>query len=61
MSDGLCTIRAWILGGKIVIEASVYVEGLDTEWMQMILEAKQLGIDKEEIKEFLNRNKSDRY
>lgn len=54
-------IRTWILGGKIVIEAKVHVEGLDTEWMQMILEAKQLGIDKEEIREFLNANKSDQY
>lgn len=32
---------------------------LDAEWVQLIKEALELGINKEEIREFLNRDKSD--
>ncbi|MDQ0155559.1 antagonist of SinR [Robertmurraya andreesenii] len=39
-----------------MIEAKGCVEGLDTEWVKLILEAKRLGISKEEIREFLNSN-----
>jgi hypothetical protein len=32
------------------------VEGVDAEWMALILEAKLLGLDQETIREFLNQN-----
>ncbi|MFE8701458.1 anti-repressor SinI family protein [Cytobacillus sp. FJAT-54145] len=37
-----------------MINVKVNIEGLDSEWMQLILEAKSLGIEKDEIREFLN-------
>ncbi|MGG0307018.1 anti-repressor SinI family protein [Priestia megaterium] len=30
---------------------------LDKEWLQLMYEAKQLGVSSEEIKEFLKKNK----
>ncbi|MDQ0271551.1 anti-repressor SinI family protein [Cytobacillus purgationiresistens] len=30
-------------------------ENIDAEWLQLILDAKNLGIDKEEIKVFLQK------
>ncbi|WP_083953991.1 anti-repressor SinI family protein [Cytobacillus eiseniae] len=35
----------------------VRMEGIDIEWLQLILEAKNMGINKEEIKEFFTQNK----
>lgn len=32
------------------------IEGLDMEWLELIKEAKKLGIKKEEIREFLAKN-----
>nr|WP_174732838.1 anti-repressor SinI family protein [Mesobacillus harenae] len=40
-------------GNKVIKEKSV-PEELDSEWMQLIMEALELGIDKEEIRQFLN-------
>lgn len=34
------------------------VEGLDEEWMSLILEAKRMGIEMELIREFLNQDKN---
>ncbi|WP_079505457.1 anti-repressor SinI family protein [Mesobacillus jeotgali] len=36
-----------------MIKEQVIFEELDTEWMQLILEALEMGINKEEIREFL--------
>lgn len=40
----------------MVIEVKANIVGLDSEWMKLILEAKRLGIELEEIREFLNLN-----
>lgn len=40
----------------MVIEVKANTIGLDSEWMRLILEAKRLGIELEEIREFLNNN-----
>ncbi|WP_084028979.1 anti-repressor SinI family protein [Bacillus sp. J33] len=37
-------------------EQSVKVEGIDMEWLQLIMEAKNLGLEKEDIREFLHNN-----
>lgn len=34
----------------------ITVEELDYEWMMLILEAKKLGIQKDEIRRFLDEN-----
>ncbi|WNS76389.1 anti-repressor SinI family protein [Bacillus sp. DTU_2020_1000418_1_SI_GHA_SEK_038] len=34
----------------------VQLELLDSEWMELIVKAKQMGIEKEEIREFLLKN-----
>ncbi|MEH7121926.1 anti-repressor SinI family protein [Bacillus sp. JJ1773] len=34
----------------------VQMELLDSEWMNLIMKAKQMGIEKEEIREFLLKN-----
>jgi DNA-binding transcriptional regulator YhcF (GntR family) len=36
-----------------LIKEQVIFEELDTEWMQLIMEALEMGINKEEIREFL--------
>ncbi len=36
-----------------MIKEQVIFEELDTEWMQLITEALEMGINKEEIREFL--------
>lgn len=38
----------------MVIEVNVSNENLDLEWLALISEAKQLGIEKEEVRKFLN-------
>ncbi|MEQ2526703.1 DNA-binding anti-repressor SinI [Robertmurraya yapensis] len=42
----------------MVIEVRTSIEGLDTEWLELIKEAKKLGIEKEEIREFLNKKEN---
>lgn len=37
-------------------EQNVKIEGIDMEWLQLIMEAKNLGLEKEEIIEFLHNN-----
>ncbi|WP_082341334.1 anti-repressor SinI family protein [Sporosarcina globispora] len=37
-------------------EQNVKVDGIDLEWLQLIMEAKNLGLKKEEIREFLHNN-----
>ncbi|GIN63750.1 hypothetical protein J27TS8_37430 [Robertmurraya siralis] len=39
-----------------MIEMKGRIEGLDMEWLELIKEAKKLGIKKEEIREFLAKN-----
>jgi DNA-binding transcriptional MerR regulator len=34
-----------------------FLAELDKEWIQLMMEAKKLGVDISEIKEFLNKNK----
>lgn len=40
-------------GGRMV-NKDTGVADLDSEWMQLILEALELGIEKKEIRDFLN-------
>lgn len=35
-------------------EKNVKIEEIDMEWIQLIIEAKNLGLNKEEIREFLH-------
>lgn len=42
----------------MVIETKDGLEGLDTEWLELILEARKLGLEKEEIREFLENHSS---
>ena len=44
--------------GERVIGKEKVVEGLDVEWMALIVEARELGIDKESISEFLKQNRA---
>ncbi|WP_113883118.1 MULTISPECIES: anti-repressor SinI family protein [Cytobacillus] len=39
-------------------EQNVKVEGIDLEWLQLIMEAKNLGLQREEIREFLHNNRA---
>ncbi|MEW8971243.1 MAG: anti-repressor SinI family protein [Mesobacillus sp.] len=41
-----------------MIKEQVVFEELDTEWMQLIMEALEMGINKEEIREFLTKTKN---
>lgn len=45
-------------GGKNLTKDQSVLEGLDAEWMKLILEALEMGIGKEEIREFLNKEDS---
>lgn len=45
-------------GGKNLTEQNVKVEEIDLEWLQLIMEAKNLGLQKEEIREFLHNNRA---
>lgn len=38
-----------------MIESEAIMEGLDTDWIKLILEAKKLGLGKEEIRDFLKK------
>jgi hypothetical protein len=42
---------------KVLLDKKVNVEGLDTEWTALIMEAKKMGIPQEMIREFLDQNK----
>lgn len=55
---GLPGIRYVILGGRILKEQNVKIEEIDLEWLQLIMEAKNLGLQKEEIREFLHNNRA---
>lgn len=46
-----------ILGGYTVEEVESNELQLDLEWIQLIKEAKNLGIEKEEIREFLSSHR----
>lgn len=45
-------------GGRMLTEQNVKIDGIDLEWMQLIMEAKNLGLQKEEIREFLHNNRA---
>ncbi len=40
-------------GGDYVVEMKVTVREMDTEWLKLIIEAKKMGLKKEEIRDFL--------
>ncbi|WP_082677282.1 anti-repressor SinI family protein [Bacillus sp. FJAT-29937] len=37
------------------METKAFIDRLDQEWIQLILEAKKLGVEKEEVREFLQK------
>ncbi len=39
-------------GGNYVVEVKVTVGEMDTEWLELIIEAKKMGIKQDEIREF---------
>lgn len=41
-----------------MIETKDSLKGLDTEWLELILEARKLGLEIEEIREFLKNHSS---
>lgn len=43
-------------GGKKVARVQGNTRELDREWIQLIMEAKELGLDKKEIRTFLNQH-----
>jgi DNA-binding transcriptional regulator YhcF (GntR family) len=53
MMAGLPGIQMYFGGKNLIIEKAIFEE-LDTEWMQLIMEALEMGINKEEIREFLS-------
>jgi antagonist of SinR len=44
------------LGGNRLNNLNGQNEGLDSEWVQLVIEAKNMGIEKDEIREFLLKN-----
>lgn len=42
----------------MLTEQSVKIDEIDLEWLQLIMEAKNLGLQKEEIREFLHNNRA---
>jgi DNA-binding transcriptional regulator YhcF (GntR family) len=52
MMAGLPGIHKYF-GGKNLISEKATTEELDKEWMQLIMEALEMGLKKEEIREFL--------
>lgn len=38
------------------METKIVMDKLDNEWIQLILEAKRLGVEKEEVRDFLQSN-----
>jgi DNA-binding transcriptional regulator YhcF (GntR family) len=53
MMAGLPEIQRRILGGEKMEMLMKEVEKMDQEWKDLILSALQMGISKEEIREFL--------
>lgn len=43
-------------GGNYVVEMKVNTGELDKEWLELIIEAKRMGIAKEEIQEFFMKS-----
>lgn len=41
-----------------MIETREIISGLDIEWMQLILEAKKIGLEKEVVREFLEKHRT---
>ncbi|WP_141430592.1 anti-repressor SinI family protein [Bacillus sp. 03113] len=39
-----------------MVKTKNLLDGLDEEWIQLIIEAKKIGIEKEEIRHFLNKD-----
>jgi|UPI000554C3D6 hypothetical protein len=52
---GLPGIQLYFRGGKVV-KTMKMVEGLDQEWMDLILEARNLGIEMEMVRNFFMQN-----
>jgi DNA-binding transcriptional MerR regulator len=42
-----------------VVNSSGVVEGLDLEWLALIMEAKDVGISKEAVRNFLNQRENE--
>lgn len=40
-----------------MFEANTIHKEMDTEWLELIIAAKKMGITLEEIREFINQNK----
>lgn len=38
-----------------MVKTEVFVEEMDMEWLELMVEAKKIGITKELIREFLNQ------
>jgi hypothetical protein len=61
MTAGLPEIQASILGGEKlnmeIVKRVTNDEELDNEWVQLILEALEVGISVEEIKEFFSKKR----
>lgn len=45
-----------ILGVRMMVKTGKDVGVIDEEWYALILEAKELGLSIDEIREFLNQN-----
>lgn len=43
-----------------MVQKTGSVQSLDVEWVKLILQAKGLGLKKEEIRYFLDKNRKDR-
>lgn len=39
-----------------MLKANAIIKDMDVEWLELILEAKKMGITIEEVREFLYRN-----
>jgi len=39
-----------------VIEEKIVVEELDTEWIQLMKEAKKIGLDIKDVRNFINND-----
>lgn len=38
------------------MEEKLFVEELDTEWVQLIMEAKKIGLDIQEVRNFISKD-----
>lgn len=56
MMAGLPVMRKCIVGGNIVAAKTEKADGMDLCWVELILEAKKLGITKETVLHFLRQN-----